>query len=101
MNFALSAQNLIDVLKRFYPEAGSSESERKSGSAIVSVNSDPAGADIYVDGAFVGNTPSTLHLSAGEHAIKIESSGKKSWERQLEVLKDSKVTLSAALTPQS
>ncbi len=101
MNFALSAQNLIDVLKRFYPEGGSAESERKSGSAVVSVTSDPAGADIYVDGSFVGNTPSTLHLSAGEHAIKIESAGKKSWERQLEVLKDSKVTLSAALLPQN
>lgn len=101
INFALSAQNLIDVLKRFYPEAGSTESERKSGSATVSVNSDPTGADIYVDGAFVGNTPSTLHLSAGEHAIKVESAGKKSWERQLEVLKDSKVTLSATLSPQS
>lgn len=101
LNFALSAQNLIDVLKHFYPDAGNPESGRKSGSAVVSVNSDPPGADIYVDGAFVGNTPSTLHLSAGEHAIKIESAGKKSWERQLDVLKDSKVTLSAALTPQN
>ncbi|MGC2255069.1 MAG: PEGA domain-containing protein, partial [Candidatus Acidiferrales bacterium] len=63
--------------------------------------SDPAGADIYVDGEFVGNTPSVLHLSAGMHAIKIQSTGKKAWERQMEVLKDSKVTLSATLGPQT
>lgn len=99
INFALSAQNLIDVLKRFYPNAA--ENQPKFGSAVVSITSDPSGADIYVDGAFTGNTPSTLHLSAGEHTIKIESAGKKPWERQLDVLKDSKVTLSATLTPQT
>ncbi|MFZ0858808.1 MAG: trypsin-like peptidase domain-containing protein [Candidatus Acidiferrales bacterium] len=101
MNFALSAQNLIDVLRRFYPAAGNLEATKQSGSAVVNVTSDPAGADIYVDGEFVGNTPSVLHLSAGMHAIKIQSTGKKAWERQMEVLKDSKVTLSATLGPQT
>lgn len=99
LNFALSAQNLIDVLKRFYPTAA--ENDPKSGSAIVTITSDPSGADIYVDGAFVGNTPSTLHLSVGEHAIRIETEGKNPWERQLDVLKDSKVTLRATLSPKS
>lgn len=101
LNFALSAQNLIDVLRRFYPAQGSTEVAKKTGSAVVNITSDPTGADIYVDGEFVGNTPSTLHLSAGTHAIKIQSTGKQSWERQLEVLKDSKVTLSATLNPQT
>lgn len=99
LNFALSAQNVIDVLKRFYPNAGNGAP--KAGSAVVSITSDPLGADIYVDGAFVGDTPSTLHLSVGEHAIKIESAGKKPWERRLDVLKGSKVTLSATLIPQN
>jgi hypothetical protein len=53
-----------------------------------------------VDGEFVGSTPSVLNLAAGTHAIKIQSAGKQSWERQMEVLKDSKVTVSATLTPQ-
>jgi serine protease Do len=100
MNFALSAQNLIDVLRRFYPESGSSQATKQSGSAVVNVTSDPSGADIYVDGAFVGNTPSVLHLSAGTHTVKIQSAGKQPWERQLEVLRDSKVTLSATLGAQ-
>lgn len=100
LNFALSAQNLIDVLQRFYPGLNNSEAKR-GGSAVVNVTSDPAGADIYVDGEFVGSTPSTLHLSAGTHAIKIQSAGKQAWERQLEVLKDSKLTLNATLPPQT
>jgi serine protease Do len=100
MNFALSAQNLIDVLRRFYPQSSTLQATKQSGSAVVNVTSEPAGADIYVDGAFVGNTPSVLHLSAGTHTVKIQSAGKQPWERQLEVLKDSKVTLSAMLGPQ-
>lgn len=102
INFALSAQNLIDVLRRFYPSADNPGTRKESvGSGVVTVTSDPAGADIYVDGAFVGNTPSVLHLSAGTHAVKVQSAGKHPWERQLDVLKDSKVTLSATLDPES
>lgn len=101
INFALSAQDLIDVLRRFYPAADGTGTAKQSGTAVVSVTSDPAGADIYVDGQFVGNTPSTLHLTAGPHAIKIQSEGKRAWERQMDVLKDSKVTLSPTLAPQS
>ena len=101
LNFALSAQDLIDILRRFYPAADSTSATKQSGSAVVNVTSNPPGADIYVDGQFVGNTPSTLHLTAGPHAIKIESEGKHAWERQMEVIRDSNVNLSATLAPQN
>ena len=102
LNYALSAQDLIDVLQRFYP-GGKTEarSETAGGSATINVSSEPAGADIYVDEKFVGNTPSVLHLAAGTHRVKIEAAGKKTWERQLDVLRDSKLTLNPALEPQS
>lgn len=100
INFALSAQDLIDVLRRFYP-GGKTRGELSGGNAMVSVSSDPAGADIYVDEKFVGNTPSVLHLAAGIHEIKIQFAGKKAWERQLDVLRDSKLTLNPTLKPQS
>lgn len=99
LKYALSAQDLIDVLRRFYP--GGKQTEPSGGSATISVSSEPAGADIYVDEKFVGNTPSVLHLAAGIHEIKIEAAGKKTWERQLDVLRDSKVTLDPALEPQT
>ena len=35
------------------------------------LSSTPAAADITVDGKFVGNTPSTLTVPAGDHAISI------------------------------
>jgi PEGA domain len=49
----------------------------------VDISSNPAGADIEIDGKFVGNTPSTLALPAGEHAIKVTKSGYNLWERKI------------------
>jgi hypothetical protein len=48
--------------------------------AIVDVSSTPPNADIEVDGSFVGNTPSSLGLTAGEHTLKITKIGYKPWE---------------------
>jgi hypothetical protein len=42
----------------------------------VSVTSDPAGAAVYVDGDFVGQTPITVQsLSAGDHRVRIVKDG--------------------------
>lgn len=49
----------------------------------ISVNSTPTGADIEVDGSFVGNTPSTIDVPAGDHVVTISKSGFKPWERKL------------------
>ena len=51
----------------------------------VSISSVPASADIEVDGKFVGKTPSSLTLPAGEHIVKIVKKGFKPWERKLTV----------------
>ena len=49
----------------------------------VAVTSAPAGADIEVDGNFVGNTPSTVDIPAGDHTVTVSKNGYKSWERKL------------------
>lgn len=51
----------------------------------VSISSTPPSADVEVDGKFVGNTPSSVSLSAGEHAVRITKKGFKPWERKLTV----------------
>jgi hypothetical protein len=50
-----------------------------------------------VDGSFVGQTPSALRLATGRHRIELKSPGKKAWERDLEVMKDSELTLHPVL----
>ena len=54
-------------------------------SAEVEVSSNQAGADIEIDGNFVGNTPSTIKLTPGPHTITVKKSGYKRWERKMTV----------------
>lgn len=74
------------------------ESEPHAPSGIVTIASDPSGAEIYVDAKFVGQTPSTIHLAAGSHLIEVKSQGKQTWARDLEVLNDSQLTLHPILS---
>lgn len=63
------------------PVAATTASATADSAATVTVKSTPDGADISVDGKFVGNTPSTLKLAPGDHTISIESLGFKNWQR--------------------
>jgi len=68
--------------------------------ARVQVSSTPDGADIEVDGSFVGNTPSTIGVSAGQHKLSVKKSGFKSWERSISV-STGQVNVNATLEPAS
>lgn len=65
--------------------------------AKLSVVSVPDGADIEVDGGFVGNTPSDVQVSEGDHSVSLRKSGFKNWERKLKVSAGSSVRLNAEL----
>lgn len=47
------------------------------------ISSTPPGADIELDGNFVGNTPSSVGVSAGDHTVRLTKSGFAPWERRL------------------
>lgn len=122
--FALSSSDLLEVLHRFYPEISASNGESVSGPGkpvanedaadepstasasataegvgTVIITSEPDGSEIFVDEKFHGNTPATLKLSTGSHAIVLKFPGRTDWHRTLEVLKSSKVSLKATLGP--
>jgi len=59
-------------------------------------NSTPDAADIEIDGSFVGNTPSTVGVSAGQHDISVKKAGFKAWERKINV-STGQVNVNAAL----
>jgi PEGA domain len=63
----------------------------------VSVSSIPPNADIEIDGSFVGNTPSDVQVSEGDHTVSVKKAGFKNWERRLKVSAGSSVHLSAEL----
>ena len=49
------------------------------------IDSNPSGADIEIDGAFVGNTPSTIGVAAGSHQIAVKKTGSADWVKTLTV----------------
>ena len=104
IGFALSSADILRVLRRFYPagavERLSAPAETPPGAGTVHITSEPAGAEISVDGNFVGDTPSTLRLSAGPHAIEVKTPGRQPWRRTLDVLEDGDISLKAVLDPQ-
>jgi len=55
-----------------------------------------AAAEIEVDGAFVGNSPTTVQLAPGAHRIVVKH-GAKTWQRTLQVNAGSTITLNATL----
>jgi hypothetical protein len=51
----------------------------------LTIESTPAGADIEIDGAFVGNTPSTVAVAPGNHQIAVKKKGFADWAKTLSV----------------
>lgn len=70
------------------------------GQASIDVQSTPPGADIELDGGFVGNTPSNLNVAPGAHEITVSKTGFTSWRRKLNVTGGS-IHLDATLDPAS
>jgi len=66
-------------------------------SASIQLESNPSGADIEVDGKFVGNTPSDLQITDGDHVVTVKKTGFKDWQRNLSVSAGSTVHLNADL----
>jgi PEGA domain len=54
-----------------------------SSTVKLQIDSTPPGADIEVDGGFVGNTPSDVQVAEGDHTVIVKKSGFKNWERTL------------------
>jgi hydrogenase maturation factor len=84
---------------KFTPSANVSAPPNSASPDIttVNINSTPTGADILIDAKFVGNTPSSLQLSAGEHTIVIEKAGYKSWQRTMAVATRGSANIDATL----
>jgi len=53
--------------------------------ASLAVDSTPPGADVEIDGAFVGNTPSTISVTAGSHRVAVKKKGFADWSKTLSV----------------
>ena len=80
------------------PAAGAPAAAAEGG---VNVSSNPSGADVSVDGEFVGNSPAVLKLTPGKHTLSVRMSGYKDWSREITVHSGSEVQLTANLEKQN
>jgi hypothetical protein len=71
-----------------------------STTGMVEVRSNPDGAEVFTDGAFIGNAPATLRLAPGQHTIKVTQAGFKDWSRDVTVQAGSEAHLTASLEKQ-
>ena len=57
----------------------------EAATASLSVDASVSGADIAVDGNFVGSTPSTVSVAVGKHTIMVTKKGYADWSRTMNV----------------
>ena len=97
LGFALSAQDILSVVERFFPQEQAPTHLEKGRVQVVSSVPD---AEVYIDGKFVGNAPSTLPLLAGDHVVEVRASKFAEWKRTISVTDGSDLNVKAALEPQ-
>jgi hypothetical protein len=76
---------------------GSHDENASPAATKLQVDSTPPGADIEVDGSFVGSTPSEVQVAEGDHNVVVRKSGFKNWERKLKSSAGGSVHLDAEL----
>jgi hypothetical protein len=84
------------ALARFQLGAPIGASPAAPATAELDITSKPDGAEISIDGNFVGNTPSSVIVTCAQHTISIRQAGYHVWERTIST-SGGKVNLTATL----
>jgi len=66
----------------------------------VSVKADDDTSEVFVDGAFMGNTPAKLKLAEGLHLIEVKKAGFKEYRKTIQVSDGSELSVRATLEKQ-
>src|ERR1039458_6317823 len=71
-----------------------------SNSGVVNVKAEDDSYEIFVDGAFVGNTPAKVKLAEGSHVVEVKKTGFKDYRKQIRISAGSELALRAVLEKQ-
>jgi hypothetical protein len=94
-----SGDTKLDQAK-FQVGNGASASVNTAATGQIDVASTPSGADIEIDGKFVGSTPSSITVAPGDHEIAVKKAGFAVWNRKVTV-STGHVNISAELATES
>jgi hypothetical protein len=96
LGFALSSQDILEAVQRFFPQ----QQPPQPGNGRLQVASSVGDAEVYIDGKYVGNAPSTVPLPAGDHTIEVKAAKFSEWKRTISVTDGSDLNIRATLQPQ-
>ncbi len=68
-----------------------------SRTGVVNISAADDSYEIFVDGAFVGNTPAKVKLTEGAHLVEVKRAGFKDYRKQIKITDGSELTLRAVL----
>jgi TPR repeat protein len=88
-------QTVAAASKPAEPAPAALNSAAKTG--VLNVRADDDSYDVYLDGAFVGNTPAKLKVDSGSHVIEVKKIGFKDFRKTIKVTEGSELNLRAVL----
>lgn len=65
----------------------------------IDVSSSPAGADVYVDGQYIGTTPASYGTTTGNHDVRVSLSGYADYQTSVSVRANQTSRIAASLQP--
>ncbi len=71
--------------------------EAQNDLAVLVIESVPSGADVELDGKFVGNTPTTLCLKPGTYSLSVKKEGFITWTRHATAISGNEQRIAAEL----
>lgn len=88
-----AVQDACEAINKHWQEHGAemrsadlrSEDDPANGRGKLTIASNPAGAEIEVDGAFMGNAPAVLELEPGDHTVTLRKEGYRVWQRKMRI----------------
>jgi hypothetical protein len=68
-----------------------------SKTGLVTVKADDEASEVFVDAAYMGNTPARLKLAEGSHTIEVRRAGFKGYRQEIKVSEGSELNVRAVL----
>lgn len=81
------------------PGVSALRKETPATQTLLKMTTRPAGARLYIDGAFKGKTPIDLQLAAGKYEVQLKLQDYLGWKAQLDLSRGGEVPLSIRLLP--
>jgi serine protease Do len=101
LNFAISTEELAGIVEQHFGVSLHPTNTNAAQGGSMTVSSVPPGADVEIDGVFIGSTPSEVPVQVGDRRVKVSKKGFKTYERTVRVIAGAKQSVSAELEPEA